>query len=218
MRLSIGLVFSLLSAAGALENSRHFKRQSSQGSDYELKKGPLDTPWTDKVGTNPWPEYPRPQLARSDWMNLNGVWRYQNATGGWGELDAPPFGKDLAQPVLVPFCLESALSGRYNLPCGLFFCLPLPGVMGNFTIFSWYRTTFSVPSSWKNGSRVLLNFGAVDYNATVFVNGKKVGNHVGGYWSFTFDVTDNLSSGGTNELYVRLRQATENEQIQKALE
>jgi len=79
---------------------------------YELKKGPLDTDWTDKVGTNPWPEYPRPQMARDEWKNLNGVWQYQNASGGDSELSSPPFGTNLEQAVLVPFCLESALSGK----------------------------------------------------------------------------------------------------------
>lgn len=77
----------------------------------------------------------------------------------------------------------------------------LPGVMGNHTIYSWYRTTFDVPSSWTAGNRVLLNFGAVDWNATVFVNGHQVFNHVGGYFSFSVDVTDQLSTNGTNELY-----------------
>ncbi|KAL1610139.1 hypothetical protein SLS60_001804 [Paraconiothyrium brasiliense] len=151
---------------------------------YVLKKGPLDTPWTEKVGTNPWPEYPRPQMARSDWKNLNGVWQYRNATGGAAELDNPPFRQDLENPVLVPFCLESALSG----------------VMGNWTIHSWYRTTFDVPSSWTD--RVLLNFGAVDYEATVFVNEQQVAHNVGGYWSFNTDITDHLNKNSTNELVV----------------
>jgi hypothetical protein len=56
-------------------------------------------------------EYPRPQMERSDWLNLNGVWRYRNVTGTTREPDTPPFGAELENPVLVPFCLESALSG-----------------------------------------------------------------------------------------------------------
>jgi hypothetical protein len=78
-------------------------------TDYKIGNITLDTPWTDKVGTNPWPEYPRPRLQRSLWKNLNGVWRYRNAAEG--DLDSPPFGQRLEDPVLVPFCLESALSG-----------------------------------------------------------------------------------------------------------
>ena len=72
--------------------------------------------------------------------------------------------------------------------------------MRTWAIYSWYRTSFEVPTSWPAGERVLLNFGAVDYNATVFVNGRNVGFHTGGYWEFSFDVTDYLSKNGTNEL------------------
>jgi beta-galactosidase/beta-glucuronidase len=72
--------------------------------------------------------------------------------------------------------------------------------MGNYHIYSWYRTTFDVPSSWTAGNRVLLNFGAVDYESTVYVNGKNVSFHRGGYWSFNVDVTEHLSTNGTNEL------------------
>lgn len=106
-------LFSLLLVLASLavaSDSKFFKRQSNH-TDYVLKKGPLDTPWTETVGTNPWPEYPRPQMERSDWLNLNGVWRYRNVTGTDRELDTPPFGVELENPVLVPFCLESALSG-----------------------------------------------------------------------------------------------------------
>lgn len=77
----------------------------------------------------------------------------------------------------------------------------LSGVMGERTIWSWYQTTFDVPSDWPSGERVLLNFAAVDYEATVFVNGQEAFHHVGGYWAFTVDVTDHLSANGTNELY-----------------
>lgn len=84
-------------------------RQNS-GSDYKIGNLTLDTPWTSKVGTNPWPEHPRPRLQRDRWKNLNGVWRYRNASDG--ELNSPPFGQTLENPVLVPFCLESALSGE----------------------------------------------------------------------------------------------------------
>lgn len=104
MITSIGVITLLASTVFA-------QGQSNASNGYVLKEGPLDTPWTTKVGTNPWPEYPRPQMARSEWQNLNGVWQYRNATGGSAELESPPFGQDLGQAVLVPFCLESALSG-----------------------------------------------------------------------------------------------------------
>lgn len=75
---------------------------------YSVQTPPLDTPWTYSLGTNPWPEYPRPQLQRSNWQNLNGIWRYRNATNGY---EAPPFGATLPHQVMVPSCLESGLSG-----------------------------------------------------------------------------------------------------------
>jgi beta-galactosidase/beta-glucuronidase len=74
------------------------------------------------------------------------------------------------------------------------------GIMERGHLYSWFQTSFDIPSGWSTGNRVLLNFGAVDYEATVFVNGKEVGFHRGGYFEFTFDVTDYLSKNGTNEL------------------
>lgn len=86
---------------------------AKSGNGYAPKQPPLTTPWTDQAGTNPWPEYPRPQLQRSEWRNLNGVWRYQNASS-LQSVQHPPSGKSLAQEVLVPSCLESGLSGRFQ--------------------------------------------------------------------------------------------------------
>ncbi|KAF2475473.1 putative hydrolase [Lindgomyces ingoldianus] len=195
MRLSCAIASSLLAATTlATTNSRFFRRASDSG--YTLKEGPLDTPWTSKVGTNPWPEYPRPQLQRSEWKTLNGVWRYQNATSS-DDVNRPPYGVNLTSPVLVPFCLESALSG----------------VMAKWAINSWYQTSFTVPSSWS-GNRVLLNFGAVDYEATIFLNGQQVGFHRGGYFTFTIDVTDHLSANGTNEMFVFVHDPTDMGDVQ----
>ncbi|KAF2278897.1 putative hydrolase [Westerdykella ornata] len=184
---SLGVTFAL---AATNLNAR------ANTAPYELKNGPLDTPWTQKVGTNPWPEYPRPLLERKDWKNLNGVWQYQNTNADG--INQPPFGVDLPQSVLVPFCLESALSG----------------VMESNRLYSWYRTHFDVPREWPAGNRVLLNFGAVDYEATVFVNGKKVTTHTGGYWSFTVDITDQLSKDGPNELLVFVDDPTDKDMVQ----
>lgn len=150
---------------------------------YSVKTPPLDTDWTYEVGTDPWPQYPRPKLARDQWRSLNGIWTYANASSHHA-LRKPPFNQTLSQEVLVPFCLESGLSG----------------IQGANTFYSWYRTTFTVPSAWT-GDRVLLNFGAVDYEATVFVNGHNATFHRGGYSAFSVDVTDYLNSGH-NELYV----------------
>lgn len=104
MHFTVCLLSLLLGSVGCATNDQG-------GSRYAPKTPPLTTPWTDKVGTNPWPEYPRPQLQRSEWKNLNGVWRYQNASS-LQDVDNPPSAKSLAQEVLVPSCLESGLSGR----------------------------------------------------------------------------------------------------------
>jgi hypothetical protein len=88
--------------------------QPAHGWEYSVKTPPLDTDWTYKVGTSPWPEYPRPQLTRDRWKNLNGVWSYRNAKSA-EEVNSPPTG-DLGQGVLIPSCLESGLSGRSPSP------------------------------------------------------------------------------------------------------
>jgi Concanavalin A-like lectin/glucanases superfamily/Glycosyl hydrolases family 2, sugar binding domain/Glycosyl hydrolases family 2 len=135
---------------------------------------PITTPWTHEVGPdNALPEYPRPQLVRKPWQSLNGVWQFAGAAEG----EAPPFAEQLAERVLVPYPIESALSGIQRREDRM-----------------WYRRTFSVPSSWQVGNpqRLQLNFGAVDYDATVWVNGTEVATHRGGYDAFSVDVTDAL--------------------------
>lgn len=97
----------------AAANAASFPRQVN-GSSYAVQTPPLDTDWTYEVGTNPWPEYPRPQLERSQWKNLNGIWRYQNASGT-DAVDNPPYGQTLEREVLVPSCLESGLSGTWYI-------------------------------------------------------------------------------------------------------
>ena len=117
MFLARGFVVSLLAITGlALPSNEGVKNHQNmaRSEKYALKEPPLTTPWTDKVGTKPWPEYPRPLLQRSDWKNLNGIWKYQNASD-LNAVDSPPFGKDLAQEVLIPSCIESGLSGESAL-------------------------------------------------------------------------------------------------------
>ncbi|KAI0973915.1 family 2 glycosyl hydrolase [Xylaria arbuscula] len=144
---------------------------------YEVKTPPLDTDWTYKVGTNPWPEYPRPQLERSSWQSLNGIWQWGEGTSEAGY----PQGTD----VLVPSCIESALSG----------------VMQNAQT-SWFAREFEVSKDLRRkGDKILINFEAVDYQATVYVNDEIAGNNTGGYWRFSFDITD-LVKNGTNTLRV----------------
>jgi beta-galactosidase/beta-glucuronidase len=150
---------------------------------YAVKTPPLDTIWTSQVGTNPWPQHPRPKLQRPQWQSLNGIWTYR-AASSLEELQAPPFNLTFPTDVLIPSCLESGLSG----------------VQATSAIYSWLKTTFPVPANWTANERVLLNFGAVDYEATVFVNGRNATFNRGGYSAFSVDVTLFLTAG-QNELY-----------------
>jgi autotransporter-associated beta strand protein len=152
------------------------------GVPWQPLQAPLMTDWAQDVNpTNVLPEYPRPQMVRSNWMSLNGVWQFQPAvTNG-----AVPTGLNLANVILVPFPMESALSG----------------VMQYYP-FSSYRRQFTVPSGWS-GQRILLHFDAVNWQSQVYVNGQSVGTHTGGYDPFTCDVTPYLN-GGTNELIVQV--------------
>lgn len=148
---------------------------------YKVQTPPLDTDWTYEVGTDPWPEHPRPQLRRDNWQSLNGLWTWRAAKDG--DVSRPPAAGPLDREVLVPSCIESALSGLQILDVR----------------HMWYETTFDVSSDW-DGQSILLNFEAVDYETTVFVNGQKKTKHVGGYDRFTIDVTDDVSFGVPNNL------------------
>ncbi|QEG38339.1 glycoside hydrolase family 2 protein [Roseimaritima ulvae] len=141
---------------------------------------------------NVWAEYPRPQLVRNHWQNLNGHWDYavRPLAKQAGAEQAVPQKWD--GEILVPFCLESKLGGVQRL-------------LGADESL-WYRRTFEASSN--PGRRTLLNFEAVDYRCEVFVNGTSVGRHQGGNTPFSFDITDALRSG-ENELVVRVEDETE---------
>ena len=151
----------------------------------------LRTRWAaavDSTHPHPLPEYPRPQMARSAWVNLNGLWEYavrDSAAPRPGRFD----GK-----ILVPFPIESQLSGVQR------------AVTDQQRL--WYRHTFRLPSA-PRGIRWLLHFGAVDWEATVFMNGSAVTTHRGGYDPFTVDVTEELHRGGDQELVVRVWDPTD---------
>lgn len=161
--------------------------------DWKAAKGPLMTRWAKEVSPdNALPEYPRPQMVRERWQNLNGLWDYAikpKAAEKPGAFD----GK-----ILVPFCAESALSG----------VMKSVGEENRL----WYRRSFKVPEDWRRDrQRVLLHFGAVDWRATVWLNGKEVGSHEGGYDPFSFDVTDFLTNEpeGDQVLVVGVEDPTE---------
>lgn len=134
----------------------------------------------------PRPEHPNPQFQRREWLNLNGKWNFEidKSKSGLAKKYYEPQAK-LEQTINVPFCPESVLSGvGYK----------------DFMDAVWYQREFAVPEKFAD-LRTILHFGAVDYKATVYVNGKEVGTHKGGYISFEFDITDYLN-GGTNILTV----------------
>jgi beta-galactosidase/beta-glucuronidase len=139
------------------------------------------TSWGPEVDSgNVLPEYPRPSLVRGRWQSLNGIWQLAEARAD----EHPPLATELAERILVPFPIESALSG-----------------VGRSMERAWHRRTFEVSDSWRD-ERVLLHFGAVDWEARVWVDGTFVGEHRGGFDAFHFDVTDALAPGDAHELVV----------------
>jgi Concanavalin A-like lectin/glucanases superfamily/Glycosyl hydrolases family 2, sugar binding domain/Glycosyl hydrolases family 2 len=171
-------VLGMLALAGALAGA--LAPPAGATAPYVERFPPLLTPWTRSVSTiAPLPDYPRPQLERSRWLSLNGRWQYEQAQAG----QAPPFGQNLAQTILVPFPPQAPLSG-----------------IDREDTSGWYRRTFTIPAAWT-GSHVQLNFGAVAWAARVYVNGQLAGSHVGDYDSFSLDIT-RLLRPGPNELVV----------------
>ncbi len=143
---------------------------------------PLMTRWAADVSpSNALPEYPRPQMTRDAWLNLNGLWNYAIVDRG------SPAPQSYQGEILVPFAAESALSG-------------VKKSVGESKEL-WYRRTFEIPSGWR-GQHVLLHFGAVDWQAIVWVNGFQMGMHRGGYTPFSFDITDALTDAGEQEIVV----------------
>ncbi|TBL81992.1 glycoside hydrolase family 2 protein [Paenibacillus thalictri] len=133
------------------------------------------------------PEYPRPQLVREQWLNLNGMWEFEFDDNRIGDEEQWGAGaKALSKQIQVPFAYQSKLSGI--------------GETG-FHDLVWYRRSFTIPSDWS-GQRILLHFGAVDYAATVWVNGAQVAFHEGGHTPFQADITSALQQGD-NVLVVR---------------
>jgi len=140
----------------------------------------------------PRPEHPDPQLERAEWQNLNGQWEFEYDPGLSGEeRGMQNSGAVYSKNISVPFCPESRLSGIANtdfLPC------------------VWYRRTISLPEGWQD-KRVLLHFGAADYDTKVWLDGELIGEHRGGYTPFVFELTGKIKSGGST-LTVRCKDDT----------
>ena len=155
---------------------------------WQMKQAAIMTDFAQQVDpANPLPEYPRPQLVRADWLNLNGIWQFQAGSTN----DLVPTNKTLSGEILVPFPMESALSG-----------------VKQYYVRSWYRRTFTVPAPWS-GQHLLLHLDAVDWESEVFVNGQSVGIHKGGYDPITYDITTYLTGSEAQELIVRVYDPTD---------
>ena len=156
-------------------------------AEWKPVEGRIMTKWASEVDPkNPLPEYPRPQLVRENWTNLNGLWDYAITSKDAGQPDT------FEGEILVPYPIESALSG----------------VKRKFTPNDrlWYSRSFNPPAV-KGGERLMLNFGAIDYKSEVFVNGTSVGKHTGGYDAFSYDITKQLKKGA-NTLVVSVTDST----------
>ncbi len=152
---------------------------------FETDAGEMDSPVHEPA---PRPEYPRPQFSRTDWVNLNGTWDFEFDDLDQGLAEAWFLGdRELNRRILVPFTFETPKSGIGDR---------------SFHERVWYRRTIEIPSGWFGG-RILLHFGAVDYRATVWLNGSVIGGHEGGHTPFTCDITRAVREG-KNVLVVRV--------------
>lgn len=167
-----------------------FTSCQSPQSKWQIIENTLLTQWASDVDPeNPWPEYPRPQMVRENWLNLNGLWDYAILP------------KENSEPskwdgkILVPYPVESALSGvkkRINPDQKL-----------------WYHTTFRIPKEWQETQKIILHFEAVDWETAIYINGKNAGIHKGGYDPFNIDITPFLKNKGKQNLVLSVWDPTD---------
>ncbi|UCF32637.1 MAG: chitobiase/beta-hexosaminidase C-terminal domain-containing protein [Phycisphaerales bacterium] len=157
--------------------------------EWKPAEGRLMTQWArDVTPANVLPSYPRPQMVRDRWLNLNGLWEFAITEK---DVQRP---KVFPERILVPFPVESALSGM------------MKRIDENHRI--WYRRMFTLPDEWKS-DHVLLHFGAADWETTVYLNGHSIGTHRGGYDGFHFDISDHLTKQEEQELVVSIWDPTD---------
>ena len=149
--------------------------------NWKIAENPILTKWTSDVDPlKPWLQYPRPDMVRNAWMNLNGLWNYAITRKGMKP-------EKWDGTILVPFPIESAVSGVRKR------------VSENENL--WYKRDFIIPNVW-NKKHILLNFEACDWETRIWVDGKEVGTHRGGYDPFTFDITQSIGDKKIHELLV----------------
>lgn len=170
----VPVLFLLLLLVGSLKAQQN----------WQIVLGHITTQWSANVNpVDPLPEYPRPQLVRKNWQNLNGLWQYAILPKAQEETIPASF----AGNILVPYAVEAALSG-------------VGKTVGKDSII-WYKRVITLPAI-KKDQQLILHFGAVDWRCTVYVNGKKAGTHQGGYDPFSFDITSFLKKGKEQEIAV----------------
>ena len=158
--------------------------QANAQNNWQPVKGKIMTPWAEQINVNKVHDYyPRPQLKRDNWQNLNGLWQYAITDKNQTSIPVKFDGK-----ILVPFAVESALSG-------------VGKTVGKDSLL-WYKNVVNITK--PRNEKVLLHFGAVDWQSEVYVNGKKVGTHEGGFDPFVFDITSYLNRGAQQEIALRV--------------
>ena len=177
------LIFYSLSGQDPVVNVNRMTSTADPVKQHKKGVDDIVTPWAAKLDrNNPLNEYPRPVMERNKWMNLNGIWEFHERIPG----DILPAGRKLKEKIIVPYPWESELSG-------------INRQLDSKRAF--YRRTFLLPEGWA-GQKIILNFGAVDFESVTYINSQYIGSHKGGYDPFSYDITPFLILKGQQEIIV----------------